>query len=55
MAGVGCHWSGVYLLIDNDSGGSVGYLYLSQQSVVKPDSDNEGGSEKGSGGCQGCS
>ncbi len=56
----GCSWlernvigDGVYLLIDNDSGGGVGYLHLSQRSVVKPDSDNESGGKKGGRGCQG--
>ncbi len=44
----------VYLLIDNDGGGSVGYLYSSQQSVVKPDGKDEGGGEENSTGCQGC-
>ncbi len=59
----GCSWlewnvivvgHGIYLLIDNDGGDSVGYLYLSQQSVVKSDSDDECGSEKNGTRCQGC-
>ncbi len=33
---VGC---GIYLLIDNDGGGGVWYLYSSQRSVVKPDGE----------------
>ncbi len=48
---VGCR---VYLLIDNDCGGGVGYLYSSQRSVVKPDSEDEGSSEKNGAKCQGC-
>ncbi len=44
----------VYLLIDNDSGSSVGYLYLSQRSVVKPDSEDEGSGEENETWCQGC-
>ncbi len=45
---------GVDLLIDNDGEGGIGYLYSSQQSVVKPDGEDEGGSEKNGTGCQGC-
>ncbi len=43
VIGSGC---GVYLLIDNDGGGGIGYLYSSQRSVVKPDSEDEGSGEK---------
>ncbi len=39
---VGC---GAYLLINNDGGGGCRYVY-SSWSVVKPDGDDEGSSEK---------
>ncbi len=49
---VGCR---AYLLVDNDSGGSCGYLYLLQRSVMKPDGEDEGGSEENGARCQRCS
>ncbi len=43
----------VYLLIDNDGRGGIGYLYSLQWSVVKPDGEDESGGEKDGTGCQG--
>ncbi len=45
---------GVYLLVNNDGGGGVGYLYSLQQSIVEPDSNDKSSGKKGGGWCQGC-